>query len=124
MLTWLKVFYWMKLFKTPAFFINLLSETFVDDNFKAFCIMTLVLVVMVSNVYFIMNQERGSAFLGKNSDSVTLNEELYSKNLDDGFVNAFIYTYLIALGDFTTKTYIGANDEVLWIFFLGATFML
>ena len=55
MLTWLKVFYWMKLFRTPAFFINLLSETFVDDNFKAFCIMMLVLVVMVTNVYYIMN---------------------------------------------------------------------
>ena len=63
MLTWTKVFYYMKLFRTPAFFINLLTETFADDNFRAFCLMTIVLVVTFANVFYIMNQERGSDFI-------------------------------------------------------------
>ena len=33
LLTWYKIFYWMKLFNTPAFFINLLQETMVDSKF-------------------------------------------------------------------------------------------
>ena len=56
----------MKLFRTPAFFINLLSETFSDNNFKAFMIMMIVLTVLFANIFFIMNQERGGEFKEEN----------------------------------------------------------
>ena len=113
----------MKLFRTPAFFINLLSETFADDNFKAFIIMMTVLTVLFANVFYIMNQERGGEFKEIDGNMV-LNDEIYSKDLDNGFINALIYSYKLALGDFTTTKFVGVNSEVMWIIFIAAAFML
>ena len=59
-LTWYKVFYWMKLFNTTAFFINLLGKTFEDVNFKAFFIMIVILILAFSNMVYILNNARGS----------------------------------------------------------------
>ena len=61
-LTWEKVFYWMKLFNTTAFFINLLAKTFEDVNFKAFFIMTVLIILSFANVIYILNIERGPKF--------------------------------------------------------------
>ena len=106
LLTWYKIFYWMKLFNTPAFFIDLLSETMADQKFRAFCIMMIVMILMFTNVFYIMNQERGGEFK-YSEDSYDFNEELYTKDLpgDLGFINSMIYMYKLTLGDFTTKTY-------------------
>ena len=49
-LTWYKMFYWMRLFNSTAFFINLLVKTFEDINFKAFMIMMIILMLWFGNV--------------------------------------------------------------------------
>ena len=113
----------MKLFRTPAFFMNLLTETFADDNFRAFCIMIIVLTVQFANVFYIMNQERGGGFKGIDGSNI-INDEIYSEDLDYGVINALIYSYKIALGDFSTTKFMGLNREVIWIFFVAATFLL
>ena len=122
--TWYKIFYWMKLFNTPAFFINLLSKTMDDVNFKAFMIMTILCVLTFTNVFYIMNQERGTAFKYNDSENY-FNMPLYSEDAGmSGVSEAFIYMYKLTLGDFGTKSYMGENSWFLWAAFLLATFFL
>lgn len=68
--------------------------------------MMIVMILMFTNVFYIMNQERGGEFK-YSEDSYDFNEELYTKDLpgDLGFINSMIYMYKLTLGDFTTKTY-------------------
>ena len=61
-MTWYKVFYWMKLFNTTAFFMNLLRQVFEDVNFRAFFIMTVLMILAFSNIIYILNVERGSDY--------------------------------------------------------------
>ena len=50
---WYKVFYWMRLFTNTAFFINLLTKTL--KGIIPFTVMLLILLMMFSNVLFILN---------------------------------------------------------------------
>ena len=50
---WYKVFYWMRLFKDPAFFMNLLTRTLGD--IVPFMLMISILIMMFSNVIYILN---------------------------------------------------------------------
>ena len=50
---WYKVFYWMRLFKDPAFFMNLLTRTLRD--IVPFMLMISILIMMFSNVIYILN---------------------------------------------------------------------
>ena len=58
-LTWYQVFYWMKLFTQTAFFMNLLRQLFEDVNFRAFFIMTILMILGFSNIIYILNIDRG-----------------------------------------------------------------
>ena len=55
---------------------------------------------------------------------MSLNQELYTEDLDLGLVNAFIYVYKITLGDFSTNKFLGLNSEFIWLLFFLATFLL
>ena len=50
---WYKLFYWLRLFKDPAFFMNLLIKTLKD--IKAFMVMMSILVALFTNILFIFN---------------------------------------------------------------------
>ena len=50
---WYKVFYWMRLFTKPAFFMNLLNKTF--EGIMSFVLMLMILLMMLSNVLYILN---------------------------------------------------------------------
>ena len=50
---WYKLFYWMRLFKNPAFFMNLLGRTLSD--MKPFLLMITILLMMFANILFIIN---------------------------------------------------------------------
>ena len=79
-LTWYKVFYWMKLFNTTAFFMNLLTKTFEDYNFQAFFIMTVILILAFANVIYILNINRGPEFIYTDVDGKN-NDYIYPKSL-------------------------------------------
>jgi len=55
-MVWYKAFYWMRLFDTTAFFINLLNATF--KGITAFMIMVILLLFGVSNVMYILNLQQ------------------------------------------------------------------
>ena len=50
---WYKIFYWMRLFKDTAFFINLLTRTLTD--ILPFMLMISILMLWFSNMIFILN---------------------------------------------------------------------
>ena len=81
-LTWYKVFYWMKLFNTTAFFMNLLGKTFEDTNFRAFFIMTVMSILAFANVIYILNIDRGPEHRYMDEDGAMQNQILFPKSLD------------------------------------------
>lgn len=113
----------MKLFETTAFFINLLSHTFLDKNFKAFMIMTLILMLCFSNLLYILNTERGEEFRFTQDESM-INDSIYQSELTDSFINAIVYSFKLGLGDFSTMSFKGNNQNLTWIVFVLATFLL
>ena len=62
MMTWFKVFYWMRLFNNFAFFMNLLSKTFNDKNFISFMAMLIILTLGAANMVYIFNKKRGEYY--------------------------------------------------------------
>ena len=86
--------------------------------------MTILCVLTFTNVFYIMNQERGNDFEYKTSEK-TYNQELYTEDPGtSGLFESFVYMYKLTLGDFGTKTYMGENSWFLWSAFLLATFFL
>ena len=86
----------------------------------------MVLILTFTNVFYIMNQERGKPFQYTDLSGNSHEYELYGADIEGraGFLNSFIYMYKLTLGDFSTKYYLGMNAEVLWIIFFAATFLL
>ena len=57
-LMWFKAFYWMRLFKPTAFFMNLLASTFVD--IAEFIVMMVILIFAAANLFYIFNSTRNA----------------------------------------------------------------
>ena len=109
-LLWIKVFYWMRLFESTAYFINLISQTIAD--IKIFLYLVLIVVIAFANVFFILNNN-------------TTSNETYRQNhlVDDGsgnmvmqdkfsyiqgytgisYIDPFISTFLIWMGEFNLE---------------------
>ena len=104
----------MRLFTETAFFINLLNKTL--SGIKAFSVMMIILVMCIANVMYILNLE----------DQSTVNEEasLYSLHLPYDFANAVIFAYNLAIGEYDSDNFKGEHQNLLWIIYAAATFML
>lgn len=111
---WYKTFYWMRLFDSTAFFINLLTATFTD--IQAFVIMMLLLILGVSNVMLILN-------LNEQEDDLSP-RAAYSDDTSSNFLNSVIWSYKLGLGEFDTDGFAGENELWLWMIWLMATFLL
>lgn len=123
-LTWYKLFYWMKLFNTTAFFMNVFTKTFEDSNFQAFFIMTVIMILSFANIIYILNIDRGPTYLYADEDGTIQNNYLFPESLESGYTNAFLYSYKMSLGDFATSGYAGKNQNFIWVSFFFATFLL
>ena len=109
---WYKIFYWMRLFEEPAFFMNLLYKTLF--GIVPFTFMSLILLLMYSNMIYIMNsQSQGAPIL----DTI----------VEVPFLNEIINMYLLVIGEYSFENF---NDSgpmtsfVCWLIFFSATFML
>ena len=94
---WIDSFYWMRLFDKTAFFINLLKETFSD--IKAFCAMLTILLLGVSNVFYIFNLIHED-----HHEEVHEDNRVFPKYMDFQyeFINSVLFTYINGLGEFNT----------------------
>ena len=108
-LTWYKMFYFLKLFGSTAFFINLLKNSFQDKNFKSFLIMTAFLLMAFANILYVLNTERGES-LRYTENNLYHNDNIYESEISDSpFLNAIIYSFKLSLGDFNTNGFRGGN---------------
>ena len=89
-LTWFKFFYWMRLFPSTAFFIDLMSKTFKDINFLAFLFFSFTLILTVASMFWVLNMGREGAVNNAGIQS----SRLFPYAVDSEFFNAFFFTYI------------------------------
>ena len=53
LLLWIKVFYWLRIFQSTAFFFKLLTQTLTDIG--AFFVMLIVALATAANLFYVQN---------------------------------------------------------------------
>lgn len=108
---WIKVFYWMRLFRSSGYYITLILQTI--NDIKIFMGLVGLILIAFANVFFLlqMNVKPGE-------------EDIVTAYTTQKMIDSFIAMYMMALGDFnyggfTTYAYSG---EV-WAFFIFGTFI-
>jgi hypothetical protein len=114
---WVKVFYWMRLFKSTAPFVTLIMTTLAD--IKVFMIMLIIIILAFANFYYILN-------LNAIADKATKDKPYVGDYGFNGVTNALINAYFTSLGefDFDNLGEHGANRYLAWIGFLMASFIM
>jgi hypothetical protein len=115
-LMWIKIFYWMRLFKNTAYFINLIIATFKDSS--SFACMLLIIICAFTNLFFIIQLNVNDI---KNADY-----HYVVNYTNENLTSALVAMYVLALGDFHFSGYgQGPDAYIAWAFFiLGAYLML
>jgi hypothetical protein len=96
-----KLFYFLRIFFATAYLVRMIIEIMLDMKF--FVSVLMIATIAFANAFYI---------LGRNSPEDDGN--LAGEN----FVDAFIFSYKMGLGDFNTDGFGTRDEEVLWIFFL------
>jgi hypothetical protein len=86
---WCKMFYWMRLFESTAFYVTLIVKTIADC--MTFMLMILIVLLAFGSFFMVINQN----MQGREDGSVYVNEYLGIK-----LVDALISTYFMGLGEF------------------------
>jgi len=96
-----KLFYFLRIFSATAYLVRMIIEIMLDMKF-------FVGVLILATAAF------GNAFyiLGRNSSDEDGNLA------GDNYIDAFLFSYKIGLGDFSTDGFNTKDEEMLWIFFL------
>ena len=105
----------MRLFKTTAFFINLLKETF--NDITAFLTMLVLLCLGIANVTYILS-------LYSTTDEREHDRSFPEHLPEIEWLNSIIYTYITGLGEFDTDGLKGEHKWLKWIIFFMTTFIL
>ena len=126
-LVWFKAFYWMRLFKEHAFFMNLLKNTLLD--IVSFLLMLAILIGCATNMIYVIIKVDHDDSLIEEDRMPAIFREFFSES-DFYFadlINSFLNTYLLALGEFDFEDFNTRgpfSQALLWILFLFFTFML
>jgi hypothetical protein len=51
---WIKIFYWMRLFPSLAYYVKLISQTILDS--MSFSLLVFIILISFANFFFIINQ--------------------------------------------------------------------
>jgi hypothetical protein len=110
---WCKMFYWMRLFESTAYYVTLIVQTISDC--MTFMLMILIILLAFGNFFMVINQNME----GREDGNVYVNEYLGIRPLD-----ALISAYFMGLGEFAYDGYsFGPNKFSAWSMFLLATFL-
>jgi len=112
LLLWLKLFYWMRLFKQFSAFIRIISEIIKD--IQVFSAMLFLCLAAFANCIIVLQNNR------KGTDSPPIFDSFTGIEPFD----AIIHAYLTGLGDFNKDNYSEGNDITIWLFFLFATILV
>lgn len=110
-LLWIKMFYWMRLFKKTAYFVKLITSTLYD--IRTFFYMILIIVLAFANFYYVINYNTSG------------DDSYVDHKLDVSSLDSFLYVYMLALGEFSTDNYNnGPNKVICWFMFMLASFLI
>ena len=112
LLLWIKMFYWMRIFKPFAAFIRMIEA--IVNSISVFSVMLILVLLAFANCIMVLQLNRHDTTL----------EPIF-----DGFTeivpfDAIIHAYLTGLGDFNKDFYSESNSLTVWIFFLLATLLV
>jgi len=118
---WVKVFYWMRLFKATAHFITLIFTTIYDV--RVFTLMLCIIIIAFANFFFVVNLNTNQGVA-----TTTTSHDGYYYVPDYTLpkpLNALMSTYMMSLGEFDYGGYgIGPDIYIVWIFFVLGTFLM
>ena len=108
---WMKLFYWLRLFKPFSQFIRIISE--IVKDIRVFSAMLFICIAAFANVLMVLDHNRTK-------------EEgpIYEPVLGFEPADALIHAYLTGLGDFNKDYYSNGDKVAVWIFFLLATLIV
>ena len=109
---WMKLFYWLRLFKSFSAFIRMISEIVLD--IRVFAVMLFIVFIAFGNCIIILNKNRADQE----------NDALYPNYIGLPAFDALINAYMLGLGDFNYDNYNSTNKYFVWIFFLASTFLV
>ena len=114
---WIKVFYWMRLFKSTSYFIILIVRTITDS--ASFIIMLLIVFFAYANLNFILQLNVSGAKYKGDDVYVTTYVE------DWNIFNSVMAQYMVALGQFEAGNIgHGPSCLVAWFAFLSSSYIL
>ena len=117
LLLWIKMFYWMRLFRAFAAFIRMITEILKD--IQVFMVMLLLCLAAFTSVIMILQINRNEEHC-KDEECAPI----YDAYIGFPFFDAFIHAYLTGLGDFNKDNYSERNAVVTWVMFLIATVLV
>ena len=110
---WCKMFYWMRLFESTAYYVKLIQQTIADC--MTFMLMVLIIILAFANFFLIINLNMA----GREDEQVYVNTYL-----GNDFIDSVISSYFMGLGEFAYDGYSsGPNKYSAWFMFLLATFL-
>lgn len=108
---WIKVFYWMRLYSSTAYYVKLITQTLTDV--KLFLLLCLIIIIAFACLFHMLN-------IGMDSHDRALIHYTGIPVLD-----SVIAIYMFALGDFHYSGFIHSEyDYLLWFSFLVLTFLM
>jgi len=87
-LLWIKLFYYMRIFKPTSSFIRMIIEMFKD--IRIFILIFFIAILAFANFYYIIDKGNEDKILGE---------------LDSSYGGAIVYTYMQALGELGSDGY-------------------
>jgi len=106
---WIKLFYWMRIFKPFSAFIRMITEIIMD--IKVFLVMLFISLCAFANIIFVLNLNRIK----------TAQNPIFESYIGIPPIDAIMHAYLTGLGDFGKDTYSDDNSQVVWVMFVLAT---
>ena len=112
-------FYWMRLFKSLAFYVTMILETFSDIFY--FLLIYMLALTMFGNALYCVNQ---IVVIKNSNEDRPLTDLTYMKAFEIPFLDSILHVYRISLGDFDTDAYTAhPAAKFIWIYFFIATLL-
>ena len=117
---WIKVFYWMRLFSSLAYYVKLIQQT-ISDSLQ-FMLMVLIIILSFANFFFVIDRNLVLNFAGDRKDSRSYYDTYTESPIRDVIISVYM---LGALGDFDSTVYRKGYDRYFAVLmFLLATFII
>jgi len=116
---WVKMFYWMKLFKPTAYFLSQITQT--TTSVGGFFAVYFLAILSFANFFYIVQFN-----VPKKGLLIDEREYMYVEPyLGNRALDSIVNMYLLSLGEFALDGYTEGHDRsAAWIMFVLATFFL